>query len=40
VAARAGQMAQQAQAEISVKQQELQRGYGLSEKQTTIDIFA
>ena len=40
VAARAGQMAQQAQAELSAKQQEVQRGYGLSEKQTTIDIFA
>ncbi|SFF94086.1 SprA-related family protein [Duganella sp. CF458] len=40
VAARAGQMAQQAQAEISAKQQEVQRGYGLSEKQATIDIFA
>ncbi len=40
VAARAAQMQQQAQAEISAKQQELQRGYGLSERQTTIDIFA
>jgi hypothetical protein len=33
-------MQQQAQAEISAKQQELQRGYGLTERQTTIDIFA
>jgi hypothetical protein len=40
VAARAAQMQQQAQAEISAKQQELQRGYGLTERQTTIDIFA
>ena len=40
VAARAAQMAQQAQAELSAKQQEVQRGYGLSEKQATIDIFA
>ena len=40
VAARAAQMAQQAQAELSAKQQEIQRGYGLSEKQATIDIFA
>jgi hypothetical protein len=40
VAARAAQMAQQAQAEISARQQEVQRGYGLSEKQTTIDVFA
>lgn len=40
VAARAAQMAQQAQVELSAKQQEVQRGYGLSEKQTTIDIFA
>ena len=40
VAARAAQMALQAQAELSAKQQEVQRGYGLSEKQTTIDIFA
>ena len=40
VAARAAQMQQEAQAEISARQQELARGYGLSEKQTTIDIFA
>ena len=40
VAARAAQMQQQAQAEISAKQQELARSYGLSDKQTTIDIFA
>lgn len=40
VAARAAQMAQQAQAELSAKQQEVQRGYGLSEKQATIDILA
>ncbi|MGW8393268.1 putative metalloprotease CJM1_0395 family protein [Pseudoduganella sp. HUAS MS19] len=40
VAARAAQMAQQAQVELSAMQQELQRGYGLSEKQATIDIFA
>ena len=38
VAARAAQMQQQAQAEISAKQ--LARGYGLSEEQATIDIFA
>lgn len=40
VAARASQMALQAQAELSAKQQDVQRGYGLSEKQATIDIFA
>ena len=40
VAARAGQMALQAQAEISAKQQTVQQAYGLSEKQATIDIFA
>lgn len=40
VAARAAQLQQQAQAEISAKQQELVRGYDLSEKQTTIDVFA
>lgn len=40
VAARAAQLQQQAQAEISAKQQERVRGYDLSEKQTTIDVFA
>ncbi|KQV46104.1 putative metalloprotease CJM1_0395 family protein [Duganella sp. Root336D2] len=40
VAASAGQMALQAQAEISAKQQQVQRGYSLSEKQSTIDILA
>ncbi|WP_342113678.1 putative metalloprotease CJM1_0395 family protein [Pseudoduganella sp. OTU4001] len=40
VAARAAQLQQQAQAEISAKQQELARSYGLSEKQSTIDVFA
>ena len=40
VAARAAQMQQQAQAEISAKQQELARTYGLSEPQSTIDVFA
>jgi hypothetical protein len=40
VAASAGQMAQKAQAEISAKQQQVERGYGVSEKQATIDIFA
>ncbi|WP_426162513.1 putative metalloprotease CJM1_0395 family protein [Pseudoduganella sp. R-34] len=40
VAARAGQMALQAQAELSAKQQTVQHAYGLSEKQATIDIFA
>lgn len=40
VAARAAQMQQQAQAEISAKQQELARSYGLSGTQSTIDVFA
>lgn len=40
VAASAAQMAQKAQAQISAKQQHLARGYGTSEKQATIDIFA
>ena len=40
VAARAQQMAQEAQAEISAKQQEVNRGYGLAERAATIDIFA
>jgi hypothetical protein len=40
VAARAGQMALQAQAELSEKQQEVRRAYGFSEKQVTIDLLA
>jgi len=40
VAASAAQMAQQAQAELSAKQQKLAASYGHSEKQGTIDIFA
>ena len=40
VAARAAQLQQQAQTEISAKQQELARGYDLSERQSTIDVFA
>lgn len=40
VAASAAQMAQKAQAELSAKQQQVARGYGTSEKQATIDVFA
>jgi hypothetical protein len=40
VAARAAQLQQQAQAEISAKQQEVARGYGLSSQQSTIDVYA
>lgn len=40
VAASAAQMQLKAEAEITAKQQELARSYGLSDKQATIDIFA
>lgn len=40
VAARAAQLQQQAQAEISAKQQEVARGYGLSSQPSTIDVYA
>lgn len=40
VAARAAQMQQQAQNELSARRQDVARGYDLSEKQTTIDLFA
>ena len=40
VAARARQMAQQAEAEISAKQLEVQRSYGQAPRQPTIDLFA
>ncbi|MCE3263684.1 MAG: hypothetical protein K0R43_2763 [Pseudoduganella sp.] len=40
VAARAAQLQQQAQAELSAKQQDVARGYGLSNQQPTIDVYA
>lgn len=40
VAASAAQMELKAQAEISAKQQQVAKGYGHSQKQATIDIFA